>query len=70
MEMDLDGPCGVTGLEGALDALLAPDWAMATTVKVYETPFANPVTTHEVDGLAGGTALVVQALPPGDEVTR
>ena len=30
----------------------------------------RPVTVQLVAGVAGGTALVVQVSPPGDDVTR
>ncbi len=52
---------GTTALEAA-EAGLVPAALVAVTVKVYEVPSVRPVTVHDV-------VLVVQVLPPTDEVT-
>ena len=59
---------GTAAAEGA-DATLVPVALVAVTVNVYAVPLVKPVTVQEVAAAVGATDVVVQVLPPGDEVT-
>ena len=55
-------PRGTIGSEG-VEAAPSPASLVATTVKVYDTPFVNPDTVHD------NSPAVAHVAPPGDAVT-
>jgi hypothetical protein len=58
------GTAAGTAPEDAADAGPVPMALVAVTVKVYVVPLVRPDTVHVV------APVVVQTLPPGEEVTR
>lgn len=61
------GALGVTALETS-ETVPGSSPLNAVTLKVYSSSFVSPETTHDVAGVAGGVASVVQ-VPLGRPVT-